>query len=333
MSFELLRTQIKDLTDWWTDDTDTDRPALLHLLTVQTNPVRMEDSPSSVKSKITGGPAPWDDPVAHYLADVAAGSRRLERSLEYALRFRLTHRGGSYGNTIAALKRLPDLDNALEPTTRHLHQTDIHELRADLRITIGAWHRAALILLGAERRWSVFHATAPETGYMAGIVTRGDVDLTKTTDHRRPCIALCPYCESPVRIQPDLADDGDQQRIPCPECTSHRAEVCTHCTRAAIDKRIDQWELQNGRQADWNAREWIIQTQADVTGCEHVTVYDCAHTRARWTPNLDTTARCMNRDCYEEDDDGTRHGRSWPVNKFLGQLLTWQPDTLTARSA
>lgn len=251
MSIDLLRTQVKDMLEAWLDSEGDERAALLLLLAVQLRPTRMADSENSVKSKITAGPAPWDDPIAHLLADISAGSRTIERGMDIALGFNIRIRGGSDGNTRHALSRIPDLADALADRLEYA------ELVAEARMTIGLWHRAALLLLGAERRWA----------HMRTEVEVRDPSSDELLD-QFPGIACCPYCESPVRIQPDLADEGDVERhLPGREKTSY---------------------------------------------------------------GLKPRAWCVDRGCV--DDDGNR--RSWLVDAWLGQLLTWKRDTRTlARGA
>jgi hypothetical protein len=230
-AIDLLRTQVKDLLDSWLDRDDQPRPALMHLLMVQLQPVRMSDSDNSVKSKITAGPAPWDDPTAHLLADVASGSRTIERGLDIALGFTPRQRGGSDGNTRHALSRIPDLVDALpEPAV---------ELAAEARVTIGAWHRGALLLLGAERRWAHI---------------RTEVEV-RDDDHELldvyPGIAVCPYCSSPVRMQPDLADEGDPERhLPGRAATSYGTPANAVCVDPGC--RDDQ----NVRRS-WPVTPWL----------------------------------------------------------------------------
>lgn len=304
---DLLRTQVKDLLDWWTDKDDHDRPALLILLARHLQPVRMADSENSVKSKITGGPAPWDDPVAHLLADIASGSRTIERGLDLALGFNIRIRGGSDGNTRHALARIPDLCDAL------VGKDDYIELLAEARNTIGLWHRAALLLLGAERRWAHIR-TEVESRNAEGEL----LDLF-------PGIAVCPYCESPVRIQADLADSGDKDLWQCPECT--QSQYCDQCTFRAAWRRVDVWEQDHGRQAPYDVREYIWETQPAVYGCKHVTVFGCPHVKAQHHDRGEAVAVCVDRACV--DDAG--HRRHWPVDAWLGQLLTWRRDTRSDR--
>jgi hypothetical protein len=250
VTIDLLRTQVKDLLDWWTDRDDVQRPALLILLAQHLQPVRMADSENNVKSKITGGPAPWDDPVAHLLADVSSGTRTIERGLDIALGFTPRQRGGSDGNTRHALGRIPDLTDALDG------KDGVEDLIAEARVTIGAWHRGALLLLGAERRWAHIRTEVNE------------YENDGTLKDQYPGVAVCPFCESPVRIQPDLADEGDVERhLPGREKTSYGEKPL---------------------------------------------------------------ALCVDRTCL--DDNGQR--RSWPVDAWLGHLLTWKRDTrVIARGA
>lgn len=247
---DLLRTQIKDMLDWWTDRDDVDRPALLILLANHLQPVRMADSENSVKSKITGGPAPWDDPVAHLLADVASGTRTIERGLDIALGFTPRQRGGSDGNTRHALSRIPDLVDAMAD------RDGLEDLIAEARVTVGAWHRGALLLLGAERRWAHMRYRELEQLDEAGNV----VEIF-------PGIACCPYCESPVRIQPDLADEGDVERhLPGREKTSYGDKPLALCVdRACLDD--------SGERRSWPVDAWLGQllmwkrdTQATARG-------------------------------------------------------------------
>ncbi len=232
MTIDLLRTQVKDMLDFWTDRDDTDRPALMHLLMVQLQPVQMSDSSGNVKSKITAGPAPWDDATAHLLADIASGSRTIERGLDIALGFQPRQRGGSDGNTRHALSRIPDLVNALpEPAV---------ELAAEARVTIGTWHRAALLLLGAERRWAYMRYRELEQRDEEGTV----IDVF-------PGVACCPYCESPVRVQPDLADEGDPERhLPDRSATSYGALTDAVCVNAGC--RDEQ-----GIRRTWPVNAWL----------------------------------------------------------------------------
>jgi hypothetical protein len=309
---DLLRTQVKDLLDFWTDKDDHDRPALLIMLAQHLQPVQMADSQNSVKSKITGGPAPWDDPVAHLLADVASGTRTIERGLDIALGFSIRTRGGSDGNTRHALSRIPDLVDALEGRSEYT------ELIAEARNTIGLWHRAALLLLGAERRWAHFRYRELEQ-------LNEDGDVVNVF----PGIACCPYCESPVRIQPDVADGGDKDRWACPECTQTRD--CAQCTQRAAWAAVEAAEadraVQGLRPLTYEEKAQIWTGTPVVYGCEHVTMFGCPHVKATHYDIGETDAFCVNRGCV--DENGRR--RSWPVDAWLGQLLTWQPDTRKTR--
>src|SRR6185312_5890721 len=98
--------------------------------------------------------------------------------LDIACGFHPHIRGGSDGNTRHALGRIPDLVDLL--ADKHPDGA-MRDLIAEARITIGSWHRAALTLLGAERRWAFMRADVTTTGYNAGILTDRNVpvDLTK----------------------------------------------------------------------------------------------------------------------------------------------------------
>lgn len=235
---DMLRTHVADLLEGWTDREGEERDALLRMLGQHLAPVRLTDADHNYTSKITAGPAPWDDAVAHLLADISSGSRTIERGLDIACGFQPRIRGGSDGNTRHALSRIPDLADTITAN----HPDGSHaDLLAEANITIGAWHRAALLLLGAERRWA---------------------HIRTVDDEGLPIVATCPYCQQPVRIQPDLADEGDPDRhLPGRSATSY-------------GKRIAE-------------------------------------------------AVCVNPGCV--DDDNMR--RRWPVDPWLGQLLTWQRDT------
>jgi hypothetical protein len=185
-----FRTQITDLLTNWQDTDGESHPGLIHMLEQHLEPVHMADDKPYAKSKIAAGPAPWDDAVAHLLADISSGVRTIERGLDLACGFSPRERGGSDGNTRHALSRLADLIDALPG--------EAHELAAEPRITVGMWHRGALILLGAERRWA---------------------HIRVADDEGNPLIASCPYCESHVRIRPDLADSGDPHRVADHDCT------------------------------------------------------------------------------------------------------------------
>jgi hypothetical protein len=104
------------------------------------------------------------------------------------------------GNTRHALSRLPDLVDALPD--------DARELAVEPSVTVGMWHRGALLLLGAERRWA---------------------HIRVTDDDGNPLIATCPYCQDAVRIRPDLADLGDPHRA-----TGHDCDVLG-CTQRGPD--------------------------------------------------------------------------------------------------
>lgn len=315
MSIDLLRTQVKDFLDYWTDSDDHDQDALLRMLARHLQPSQMVDSQQSVKAKITAGPAPWDDPIAHLLADIAAGSRTIERGLLIALRFNAPPRGGSDGNTRVALGRIPDLVSAIVDNDT---ERTMSELVAEARITIGMWHRAALLLLGAERRWA----------HIRTEVEVRDINGTLLDVHRG--IAVCPYCENAIRIQPDLADAGDKDRWACAECTSQ--QVCSMCTHrdiwAAVDLAEELARIEK-RKLTWQMRQQIAQAVPNVYGCEHVAVYGCPHVKARHFDIGPAVAKCVDRNCV--DDNGHRH--SWPVDEWLGRLLTWKRDTSLAGAA
>lgn len=285
MTIDLLRTQVKDLLDCWTDRDDHERDSLLRMLAEHLEPVRLADSDQSVKAKITAGPAPWDDAVAHLLADISSGTRTIERGLDIACGFQPRTRGGSDGNTRHALGRIPDLVDAI---INRDTDGELHEITAEARVTVGTWHRAALLLLGAERRWAHIR------GYRAlgmrcdrcdgageltvsSVTGPGDTEpqdqvvacwyCDGTGDQLEPAVAVCPYCSSPVRIQPDLADEGDTTRhLPDRAATSY------------------------GQKA---------------------------------------SASCVNPGCA--DDNGNRH--SWPVDPWLGHLLTWRRDNAKQRAS
>lgn len=249
---DLLRTQTKDLLDCWTDRDDQDRDSLLRMLACHLQPVRMADTQQSVKAKITGGPAPWDDPVAHLLADIASGTRTIERGLDIACDFTPRTRGGSDGNTRHALGRIPDLVDLLGE--RH-PDGRMRELTAEARVTVGAWHRGALLLLGAERRWAHIRTE---------VEVRDDDDVLLEV---YPGIAVCPYCEHAVRMQPDLADEGDPERhLPGRSATSYGTPAIAVC--------VDQGCVDDdGRRRRWDVNPWLGQLltwQRDARGLRRV---------------------------------------------------------------
>jgi hypothetical protein len=197
-----LRTQVTDILTAWTDSEGVRHPGL-HLMLerhLRVGPVHMADDKPYAKSKIAAGPAPWDDAVAHLLADISSGVRTIERGLDLACGFSPRERGGSDGNTRHALSRLPDLVDALP--------ADARELAVEPSVTVGMWHRGALLLLGAERRWA---------------------HIRVTDDDGNPLIATCPNCQDAVRIRPDLADLGDPHRA-----TGHDCDVIG-CTQRGPD--------------------------------------------------------------------------------------------------
>lgn len=184
-----LRTQITDILTAWTDSDGIEHKGLMWMLIDHLEPVHMADDKPYAKSKIAAGPAPWDDAVAHLLADISSGVRTIERGLDLACGYNPRERGGSDGNTRHALSRIPDLVDALPENQL--------ELAAEPLVTIGMWHRAALVMLGAQRRWAYIRAA---------------------DDDGNPIVATCPYCSSEIRVRPELTEPGDIHRTLGHDC-------------------------------------------------------------------------------------------------------------------
>jgi hypothetical protein len=238
LAYDLLRTQVKDLLDAWQDNEGHIRDALLRMLAKHLQPVHLSDSDQSVKAKITAGPPPWETEIAHLLADVSAGARKMERGLDIANGFNPRDRGGSDGNTRIALSRIPDL---VETLAARYPDGSRNDLIAEPRVTIGAWHRAALLLLGAERRWAHIRAE---------VEVHNDAGDTIDT---YPGLAVCPYCESAVRIQPDVADEGDTTRhLPDRSATSYGSPAAAFCVNKGCTDEA-------GHRYSWPVDPWLGQ--------------------------------------------------------------------------
>lgn len=144
------------------------------------------DDGRKTKRKAASAPSPVADRPFGLVMAIEAGARRLEAELRDALGFGQIARHTTTQSSLAALRALPDLAEALPRA---------HEVRVDVERTVGRWHRSALTLTGHRDRW-------PR-------VTR-----FYDTDAEQLVVAACPYCSAQsLRQRPD-------ERVVCctPSC-------------------------------------------------------------------------------------------------------------------
>jgi hypothetical protein len=161
---EIVHVLVHELADSWTGKHNKDRSlGLIALLEEHTQPVVMEERSEGGGGKVTGSPAPWAGDVEMLLADIDAGARDLEADLCRVLAWDQIERGGSRKNTLAALRRLPDLVDRLERENQR-HWLVLGEENKRGRYKPGAvqkqlstWHRQIRVVMGFERN----HALLP----------------------------------------------------------------------------------------------------------------------------------------------------------------------------
>jgi hypothetical protein len=130
--------------------------------------------------KLVGSPFPGETAMFNLVTDVDAGARRAEAELREALHYAGIVRGGTVGNTIAALRALPALVEAYVakwptcPRTDGRHGLSCGGVVVDylphvVEALVAQWVDRGLVLLDEQEPWT----PVPED---AGIPT------------------LCPYC-------------------------------------------------------------------------------------------------------------------------------------------
>jgi len=90
-----------DLTDWL--------PVAAELT------AQPDTTPAAGSHTKPGSRPPWTAGPAHAVTDIHAGSRAIENQLRHDITGNTINRGGSDGNTIAALQAIPALAQAAEP--------------------------------------------------------------------------------------------------------------------------------------------------------------------------------------------------------------------------
>jgi hypothetical protein len=155
---ETVHLLVHELADSWSSPKHPDkRLGLIGLLLLHTEPVAMSERGGG-SGKVTGSPAPWAPDVEALLTDIDAGARELEDTICRVLQRAHIERGGSRANTLASLRRLPDLVDCLEREQpgHWLVRGDRHPRRGyragEIQKNLSQWHRQARILLGVERK-------------------------------------------------------------------------------------------------------------------------------------------------------------------------------------
>lgn len=244
-----LCRHVAELTLAWTDRDGEQHPGLIACVTQHLIPVRMIDGGNAKgqsRSRIADGQEPWEAETGTWLADVHHGARRIESELRYLawhedLRDR---RGGSIRNTVRCLSSIHSL-------ACHLwrHDGEAGQKAQQAARTVAGWHRDGLLILGAQRRWSLIR-------WVDDIVVETDAGPVVTTVTRT---GHCPHCGSSVRIQPTLIDDGDPTRH-----RDRRVQLIRGDRAVAICPRYDCRDA-NGARHTWRVdrRLGLLLRQAD----------------------------------------------------------------------
>lgn len=152
---------------------------------ISTPQAQVGDAGPISHAKIVGSPAPWHDQAGMALMVIHEGARRLEASMRRDVAGKLgDRRGGSYGNTAAALESIVRLAYGLDD-----------ERVEKAGAIVARWVRLAWLVLGEEERW------------------RG---LPRQPGQLPPA---CPYCST---FSLRILGRGPEVRCVNPECRDRR---------------------------------------------------------------------------------------------------------------